>query len=111
MTWYHGTSKDKYHEILFSWFEPNEGMWGIGIYFSSSKEGASFFGDHFLRVSIPEELISFIEFEEWVLNHPDEQTWPEEIKKLNHKATAIRYASGEMELCVFEPDVIGQIFY
>jgi len=64
-----------------------------------------------LQAIIPDEYLHYIDYEEWVAKYPYEESWSEEIKKLNAKAIVIRYKSGEKELCVFDPDVIEQIYY
>ncbi|WP_088834389.1 hypothetical protein [Paenibacillus tyrfis] len=111
MIWYHGTSKEKKAEILATWFDTYSGTWGNGAYFSSSRDAASLFGDSFLKVDIPESEVRNINFAEWQAENPIENKWPELMKNLNVNAVAIHYDSGEVELCVFNPDIIRQIFY
>ncbi|RRJ54700.1 hypothetical protein EHV15_34445 [Paenibacillus oralis] len=110
--WYHGTSERNMKLILQSWFRPKKGVWGKGVYFSSSKDGASIFGSCILATQIVDERIIPVDYEEWVSRHPDRSTWPKEIQKLGGKGISVHYHhSNETELCVFDPSIINQIFY
>lgn len=110
--WYHGTSMNSRRSILASWFRPAKGIWGRGIYLSSSKQGASLFGSAILSVQVEDEGIGSIAYEAWVQRHPSPAKWPDEVKKLNLKAIQVCYhLDHEKELCVFDPNIIKQIFY
>ncbi|MGV2886026.1 hypothetical protein [Paenibacillus taichungensis] len=110
--WYHGTSERKKKLILQSWFKPKKGIWGKGVYFSSSKEGASIFGPCILATQIADADIVPINYDEWVSKHPDQATWPKEVQNLEGKAISVHYHdSNETELCVLDPEIIKQIFY
>jgi len=110
--WYHGTSEENMSLIVQSWFIPQEGIWGNGVYFSSTREGASLFGPCIIATRIAEEGIVPIQYEEWVSRHPDQATWPKEIQKYEGKGISVQYHhSSETELCVFDPNIISQIFF
>ncbi|TVX85557.1 hypothetical protein [Paenibacillus agilis] len=109
MNWYHGTSKTNKEMILKTRFHTSLGIWGDGVYFSSSRDGASLFGGSIIQAHIPAAEMKHIDFKCWEVEHPNEETWPEMVKEFNCKAIAIHYPSGEIELCVFDPDVIRQI--
>lgn len=110
MNWYHGTSKENEEKILRTWFYTSMGRWGNGVYFSASRDSASLFGGAILKVDIPAEEILNINFTDWEIEYPIEEEWPELLNRLNSAAVAIHYESGEVELCVFNPKIIRQIF-
>lgn len=98
-------------KIMQTWFSPKMGIWGKGVYFSSSKTGASIFGPFVLTAEIADEGIVSINYDKWVKRHPDQKTWTKEIKKLKCKALLVHYRhSNEKELCVFDLELIIQIF-
>ncbi|MFC5402316.1 DNA cytosine methyltransferase [Cohnella soli] len=106
MIWFHGTSQSNRNAIWDSWFVPNEGTWGKGVYFSSSLEGSSFFGDCVLRVEVPDVHILNIDFEDWQTKYPEEDSWADTLLRFAPQAAAIHYPYGEVELCVFQPEII-----
>lgn len=110
--WYHGTSETNMISILETWFIPKRGIWGKGVYFTSSREGATIFGPCTLVTQIPEEEITKIIYDEWIQRYPNQVTWTKEINKLKSKAISVHYRhSNEIELCVFDTEIIKQIFY
>ncbi|WNC17931.1 hypothetical protein [Brevibacillus brevis] len=93
-TWYHGTTPKRCEQILSSFFKPQIGTYGKGVYFSSSKEGARVFGDCILAAIIDDKDIDY-----------------SGKRQKGTKAIAVTYPSGETELCVYDTKIIREIRY
>ncbi|MBP1309201.1 hypothetical protein JOD82_002221 [Paenibacillus sp. 1182] len=111
MFWYHGTTQRRQKSILNSDFQLGKGLWGTGLYLTSSKEAAHIFGDAILKVSVDESKVSTIDFEDFIEKYPLEETWSKVIAAMNFKALVISYITGEKELCIFDTEIIKEIQY
>ncbi|KJD43301.1 hypothetical protein [Paenibacillus terrae] len=109
MFWYHGTNQQRKNSILESDFELSNGLWGNGVYLTSSKDGAYIFGTEILKVRIDESQVTHINFEEFIVDYPSEHNWKKAISDKNYKAIAVAYITGETELCIFDTDIIEEI--
>lgn len=104
--WYHGTTESNLQSILEKGFWPSEGLYGTGVYFSSSREGASIFGDAILTTCVDLRKAVVIDIDDWAIN---EENMPSFLKEEDHVAVIIQYDSGEVELCVYDPSLILHI--
>lgn len=109
--WYHGTSEESFNQILKYSFRPSKGLLGDGVYLSSSREVAQLFGDHLLRVFVDEVRIMYMDFQECDDGPLDNQIWLDDVMRQGYDAVAVKYASGETELVIYNTDIIQQIDY
>lgn len=107
-TWYHGTNSSGLDGILVKGFIPNQGLFGTGVYFSSSLEGARIFGDRILSVQIARDQIHYEPFSNWMKQYPDENSWGR-AAALGYPAVAFFYESGEVELVVYVASLIQNV--
>ncbi|QNR65099.1 hypothetical protein IAQ67_14315 [Paenibacillus peoriae] len=106
MFWYHGTNNSR--SILESDFDPSNGVWGKGVYLTSSKDAAYIFGTEILKVRIDETQVTHLNFEELNVDS-SELDWKETVSDKNYKAIAVAYITGEIELCIFDTEIIVEI--
>ncbi|WP_145949546.1 hypothetical protein [Paenibacillus sp. Y412MC10] len=111
MLWNHGTTERRKQNIIRRAFRSQSGLWGKGIYLTSSREAAYLFGQSLLMVKVDDSAVSHIYFEEFKKEFPDERSWAKAVSDKGYKALRISYASGENELCVYDPDIIEAIHY
>lgn len=89
-------------------FIPDDGLFGMGIYFSSSLDGARIFGDRILSVQIDRDRIHYEPFSNWVKQYPDECDWGR-AAALGYPAVAFFYELGEIELVVYDANLIQNV--
>lgn len=114
MVYYHGTNKDNKKNILKNGFIPSYGRFGVGVYFSSNLEEAKNFGSEVCKAIIPKESIKEIYYPTLISIYPDlaideEEGVPalrEYILSLGYLAVAIEYVTGEVELSVYDTNII-----
>ncbi|WP_240416510.1 hypothetical protein [Paenibacillus periandrae] len=109
MLGYHGTNERQMKKIINSNFKPKKGLWGKGVYLTSSKEGAKIFGNAILKVLIDDSMVTHIDFENF--RYLDERSWSKEVANKGYKAIAVSYKSGETEICIFDTEIIKEIQY
>ena len=103
--WFHGTNKSGLIGILEFGFKPNRGLFGEGIYFTSTKDGARIFGDQIVKVEIDHSRIHSIDFSDFFKRYPNENDWGR-AAELGYPAVAFFYGNGEVELVVYQADLI-----
>jgi len=94
MNFYHGTDAKSAEAILENGFKITEGIFGAGVYFSSSTEGASIFGSVLLQSTIDTSQLDQII---WRAEYND--SLAAQHFKLS-KDTIIYYENGEKELFI-----------
>ncbi|MGG4499081.1 hypothetical protein [Brevibacillus reuszeri] len=109
MQWYHGTSHEKWKSILEIGFIPEEGLFGKGVYFSSSKDGAGIFGTHIIRIKVDDTKIDYLRYEDFREEFDENETSLQCIYGVECPALAIKYVSGECELVIYDTSVITEI--
>ena len=117
MVYYHGTKKVNKEKIEKEGFLASYGRFGDGVYFSSSLDEAKVFGSEICRVSVPEDKVMKIYYPDLINIYPDLSIEEEEgvpdlrnyVLSKGYLAVAIRYISGETELCVYVPNIINII--
>lgn len=119
--WNHATSQGCKNRILKEGFNLKNcdgGMWGKGVYFSSSDEDALKYGNHLLLAQIPSHCIAKFQYRELTTFIPDLLIEEEagdpllkEIvtKNLNKQTAAITYDDGVTHLVVYELNCIENI--
>ncbi|WP_103108523.1 hypothetical protein [Brevibacillus reuszeri] len=111
MQWYHGTTLEKLGSILEIGFVPEKGVFGKGVYFSSSKEGARIFGTHIIRIAVDDAHILHLTYEDLKEDPIENEAWFKRIKRQDCPAIAMNYTSGECELVIYDMAVIREIYY
>ncbi|MFF0828760.1 hypothetical protein ACFYU8_17850 [Brevibacillus sp. NPDC003359] len=106
MLLYHGTSRKQSWKIKRDGFKQFNGLFGNGVYFTSSLEGALIFGDYIISVEVPHETISFYSFLQWQARYPEEESWAEIMLHDQCPGIAIEYESGEIEVCMYDAKLI-----
>lgn len=114
MVYYHGTNKANREKILKEGFILAYGRFGEGAYFTSNLDEAKGFGSEICKVSVPEDKVLKIYYPDLINNYPDLSIEEEEgvtelrdfVLSKGCLAVEIRYVSGDIELCVYDPNII-----
>lgn len=105
MYWYHGTTMARKELILEGDFQPQEGTYGVGVYLSSSKDGANCFGDHILKVKVKEDNLRYVD------SRDVGEEFYVEGAGAKDPAIVVCYPTGEKELCIYDLSIIEEIQY
>jgi len=110
MIYYHGTTKEKKGQIIKNGFVLSYGRFGIGAYFSSNLEESKNFGPEILKIEVSSNKVKEIYYPDLSI---DEEEGISELKEYvisqGYLAASIKYVSNDVELCIYDTDIINKM--